>query len=144
MPGSVVSTILLPYVYRFFNCISEVLTEPIVTLSAVKACRVIAFHKEGKTEDQKIRACRERVETAMGANCLNRGGNAIRGTYVQRNLGRAVSHGCVRLSVKNAATLSNWVKQEKMADSTVVIKRRDPRCRATGGGALTTHAADPR
>ena len=51
MPGSAVSTILLPYVYRFFNCISEVLTEPIVTLSAVKACRVIAFHKEGKTVD---------------------------------------------------------------------------------------------
>src|SRR5262245_53444172 len=40
-------------------------------------------------------------------------GNAIHGTYEQRNLGRAVSHGCVRLSVKNAATLWNLVKQEK-------------------------------
>jgi lipoprotein-anchoring transpeptidase ErfK/SrfK len=29
-------------------------------------------------------------------------GNAIHGTYEQRNRGRAVSHGCVRLSVKNA------------------------------------------
>jgi len=48
-------------------------------------------------------------------------GNAIHGTYEQRNLGRAVSHGCVRLSVKNAATLWNLVKQEKMANTSVVI-----------------------
>ena len=48
-------------------------------------------------------------------------GNAIHGTYEQRNLGRAVSHGCVRLSVKNAATLWNLVKQEKMANTTVVV-----------------------
>ena len=32
-------------------------------------------------------------------------GNAIHGTNEQRNLGHPVSHGCVRLSVKNAATL---------------------------------------
>src|SRR5215471_16473104 len=48
-------------------------------------------------------------------------GNAIHGTYEQRNLGRAVSHGCVRLSVKNAATLWNLVKQEKMANTIVVV-----------------------
>jgi L,D-transpeptidase catalytic domain len=48
-------------------------------------------------------------------------GNAIHGTYEQRNLGRAVSHGCVRLSVKNAATLWNLVKQEEMANTTVVV-----------------------
>src|SRR5262245_36039763 len=47
-------------------------------------------------------------------------GNAIHGTYEQRNLGRAVSHGCVRLSVKNAATLWNLVKQEKMASANSV------------------------
>jgi lipoprotein-anchoring transpeptidase ErfK/SrfK len=32
-------------------------------------------------------------------------GHAIHGTYQQRNLGHAVSHACVRLSVKNIATL---------------------------------------
>ena len=48
-------------------------------------------------------------------------GNAIHGTYEQRNLGRAVSHGCVRLSLKNAATLWNLVKQEKMANTKVVL-----------------------
>lgn len=48
-------------------------------------------------------------------------GNAIHGTHEQRSLGRAVSHGCVRLSVKNAATLWALVKQEKMANTKVVL-----------------------
>ena len=48
-------------------------------------------------------------------------GNAIHGTYEQRNLGHAVSHGCVRLSVKNAATLWALVKQEKMANTKVAL-----------------------
>ena len=53
-------------------------------------------------------------------------GNAIHGTYEQRNLGRAVSHGCVRLSVKNAATLWALVKQEKMATTKVVLNGAIP------------------
>jgi hypothetical protein len=53
-------------------------------------------------------------------------GNAIHGTYEQRNLGRAVSHGCVRLSVKNAATLWALVKQEKMANTKVVLSGAIP------------------
>jgi hypothetical protein len=48
-------------------------------------------------------------------------GDAVHGTYEQRHLGRAVSHGCVRLSVKNAATLWKLVKLEKMANTTVVL-----------------------
>ena len=48
-------------------------------------------------------------------------GVAVHGTYEGRTLGRAVSHGCVRLSVKNAATLWKLVKQEKMANTTVVV-----------------------
>ena len=48
-------------------------------------------------------------------------GHAIHGTYAQRNLGQAVSHGCVRLSVKSAAVLWKLVKQEKMANTTVVL-----------------------
>ena len=53
-------------------------------------------------------------------------GNAIHGTYEQRNLGHAVSHGCVRLSVKNAATLWQLVKQEKMANTKVVLSGAIP------------------
>ena len=47
-------------------------------------------------------------------------GNAIHGTY-ERSLGHPVSHGCVRLSVKNAATLWSLVKREKMSHTTVVL-----------------------
>jgi hypothetical protein len=53
-------------------------------------------------------------------------GDAIHGTYEQRNLGRAVSHGCVRLSLKNAATLWQVVKQQKMANTTVVLTGATP------------------
>lgn len=48
-------------------------------------------------------------------------GVAVHGTYEVRSLGRAVSHGCVRLSLKNAATLWKLVKQEKMANTSIVI-----------------------
>jgi lipoprotein-anchoring transpeptidase ErfK/SrfK len=53
-------------------------------------------------------------------------GDAVHGTYEQRNLGRAVSHGCVRLSIKNAATLWKLVKQEKMTNTTVVLSGAIP------------------
>jgi L,D-transpeptidase catalytic domain len=48
-------------------------------------------------------------------------GNAVHGTYEQRSLGHAVSHGCVRLSLANAATLWGLVKRQKMAKTTVVV-----------------------
>ena len=54
---------------------------------------------------------------------------AVHGTYEQRNLGHAVSHGCVRLSVKNAATLWKLVKGEKMANTTVVLNGAIPNAR---------------
>ena len=53
-------------------------------------------------------------------------GNAIHGTYEQRNLGPAVSHGCVRLSVKNAATLWELVKRQKLANTKVVLSGTIP------------------
>jgi hypothetical protein len=53
-------------------------------------------------------------------------GIAIHGTYEQRNLGKAVSHGCVRLSLKNATTLWGLVKNEKMASTKVVLRGGRP------------------
>ena len=53
-------------------------------------------------------------------------GNAIHGTYERRSLGHAVSHGCVRLSVQNAAMLWKLVKQEKMAHTTVLLHGEVP------------------
>jgi hypothetical protein len=49
-------------------------------------------------------------------------GHAIHGTTQTRRLGRAASHGCVRLSQRNAATLFSLVKQQKMANTRVVIE----------------------
>jgi lipoprotein-anchoring transpeptidase ErfK/SrfK len=48
-------------------------------------------------------------------------GNAIHGAYEQRSLGHAVSHGCVRLSLGNAASLWGLVKRQRIANTTVTV-----------------------
>lgn len=74
-------------------------------------------------------------------------GNAIHGTFELRNLGRAVSHGCIRLSVKNAATLWKLVKREKMANTAVVLTGAIGNAAApevTGSRPMPLNADDPR
>jgi hypothetical protein len=51
---------------------------------------------------------------------FTRQGHAIHGTN-HTSIGRAASHGCVRLSVKHAAILWSLVKHEKMANTKVVL-----------------------
>lgn len=46
-------------------------------------------------------------------------GHAIHGTFETRNLGRPVSHGCVRLAPQNAATLYALVKDEGLFNTRV-------------------------
>jgi hypothetical protein len=46
-------------------------------------------------------------------------GHAIHGTYEVRNLGKPASHGCVRLSTQNAATLFALVKDEGVFNTRV-------------------------
>jgi hypothetical protein len=53
-------------------------------------------------------------------------GNAIHGTFETGNLGRAVSHGCVRLDPKNATTLFNLVRMNGMFQTQVVITGPSP------------------
>jgi|SRR6185369_13190372 len=48
-------------------------------------------------------------------------GIAVHGTYETKNLGVPVSHGCVRLSRANAATLFNLVKQDGLLTTKVVL-----------------------
>jgi lipoprotein-anchoring transpeptidase ErfK/SrfK len=48
-------------------------------------------------------------------------GHAIHGSYQTRSLGRAVSHGCVRLAPSNAARLFKLVKDEGMGNTRVVV-----------------------
>jgi hypothetical protein len=52
---------------------------------------------------------------------FTRQGHAIHGTDHTRNIGRAASHGCVRLEPENARVLFNMVKQEGMANVRVVL-----------------------
>jgi hypothetical protein len=53
-------------------------------------------------------------------------GHAIHGTFEGRNLGHAVSHGCVRISRANSAILWDLVKKEKMANTRVVLTGEIP------------------
>ncbi len=53
-------------------------------------------------------------------------GHAIHGFFDVKHLGRAVSHGCVRLSPDHAQTLFNMVKAQGMSDTKVVVAGRTP------------------
>ena len=63
-------------------------------------------------------------------------GHAIHGTY-EKSIGRAVSHGCVRLSVAHAAALWDLVKQEGMGNTKVVLDGQIP----TGGALVASRGA---
>ena len=53
-------------------------------------------------------------------------GHAIHGSLDVRNLGQPVSHGCVRISPKNAATLYALVKQNGLENTQVVVTGVSP------------------
>ena len=48
-------------------------------------------------------------------------GHAIHGSYEVKNLGKAVSHGCVRISPENATTLYSLVKANGLGNTQVVL-----------------------
>jgi L,D-transpeptidase catalytic domain len=53
-------------------------------------------------------------------------GDAIHGTDEEKYIGRAVSHGCVRLSRRHAAILWALIKNEKMSNTKVVVSGKAP------------------
>src|SRR5262245_36623413 len=53
-------------------------------------------------------------------------GHAIHGSYETKNLGRAVSHGCVRLAPANAAKLFALAKEQGVTNMKVVITGAQP------------------
>jgi hypothetical protein len=55
-----------------------------------------------------------------------RDGHAIHGSFDLKNLGRPVSHGCVRIAPKNAATLYALVKEHGLANTQVVVTGVSP------------------
>ena len=62
-------------------------------------------------------------------------GHAIHGTFEARNLGRPVSHGCVRLSTQNAATLLRAGQGRRRVQYTRQAYRRGPERRRRGRAA---------
>jgi lipoprotein-anchoring transpeptidase ErfK/SrfK len=53
-------------------------------------------------------------------------GHAIHGSYEVKNLGRAVSHGCVRIAPQNATLLYDLVKKTGMQNTQVVLSGETP------------------
>jgi hypothetical protein len=67
-------------------------------------------------------------------------GHAIHGTDSVRNLGRPASHGCVRLSRENAATLYGLVEKEGVLNTTVTLTGSSQVALARGTGSRTAVA----
>ena len=65
-------------------------------------------------------------------------GHAIHGTYETKRLGRPVSHGCVRLSIANAATLFAMVEHEGVRHTHVALTGEIP----GGDRPLVTRRSD--
>jgi len=53
-------------------------------------------------------------------------GHAIHGSYEVKNLGKPVSHGCVRISPENATTLYALVKANGLENTQVVLSGVTP------------------
>ena len=53
-------------------------------------------------------------------------GHAIHGSYEVRHLGKAVSHGCVRISPQNATTLYTLVEKTGLKNTQVVLSGDAP------------------
>ena len=79
------------------------------------------------TSIQTMHYSKKYHHSPMPHSIFFRGGYAIHGTYATRWLGRPVSHGCVRISPANAATLYSLVRAE---GATITIKGSPPRRRA--------------
>ena len=71
-------------------------------------------------------------------------GYAVHGTMEAYNLGRAASHGCVRLRPDHAATLFSLMHKRKLAETKIVVmdgplpaaprRGADGRCRSAEAG----------
>ena len=66
-------------------------------------------------------------------------GHAIHGSYEVKNLGKPASHGCVRISPENAATLYALVEKNGLKNTEVVLTGVTP-----GGEYKVARQAEPR
>jgi L,D-transpeptidase catalytic domain len=70
-------------------------------------------------------------------------GHAIHGTHHARQLGRAASHGCVRLSPSHAAALFSIIKAEGPANTRISISGREPLVAARFGRGYGVRSHQP-
>jgi len=54
---------------------------------------------------------------------IGQDGTAIHGTYLTSKLGRPASHGCIRLSIRNAAKFYKLVERAGFWSTEVIVKR---------------------
>jgi hypothetical protein len=71
-------------------------------------------------------------------------GHAIHGSDATRRLGSPASHGCVRLSRENAATLFDLVSREGLSNTRVVVSGDETIALARNPGQVRTAARNPR
>jgi lipoprotein-anchoring transpeptidase ErfK/SrfK len=69
-------------------------------------------------------------------------GHAIHGSFDVKNLGKPASHGCVRISPKNAATLYALVKENGLANAQVMVTGVSPGGEYGVAGAQTSPRSD--
>jgi lipoprotein-anchoring transpeptidase ErfK/SrfK len=70
---------------------------------------------------QRVWYSRKYHHSPMPYSVFFRGGYAIHGTGYVRQLGRPVSHGCVRLATGNAARFYSLVKQVGRGNTRIVV-----------------------
>jgi L,D-transpeptidase-like protein len=66
-------------------------------------------------------------------------GHAIHGSYEVKQLGKPVSHGCVRVAPQNATILYDLVKKNGLQNTQVVLSGESP-----GGESKVANAGKPR
>ena len=71
-------------------------------------------------------------------------GHAIHGSFEVKNLGQPVSHGCVRISPKNAAILFALVKENGLGNTQVVVSGDTPGGESISSRMRQVHAASIR
>jgi len=72
-------------------------------------------------------------DSPMPHSIFFHGGFAIHGSYEISRLGRAASHGCVRLHPEHAAVLFGLVQKEGNANTDIVVTGADPAVRHVAG-----------
>lgn len=91
---------------------------------------------------------RQYDDAPMPYSVFFNGGIAVHGTMNPGSLGRAASHGCVRLATSNAAVFYKLVTRHGMAQTRIIVHGNQPFSKnqmvASRGGNRPSHAANPR